>query len=220
MQVSRKQHSLLFNALVCYFHWFIQYCHGTTCPGAADTGGVLWLLQWCLTSSAAFGGLREAWQVINISSQPSFGVKSWQLICAGNGICCLKHKQTWRFLHLHTVSCSVTAFGVEHPGHVTELQQWASSSHVRPSCACAQCDLTEFISKSCQKLINLIVLKTEEMLHFVRIYFDVLSIPNISVLPWCSFRYTKNILLLVAFTVNNSFLKTLNLTLEAQENRN
>lgn len=115
------------------------------------------------------------------------------LCCAGNGICCLKHKQTWRFLHLHKVSCGVIAFGVEHGGHVTKLQQWASSSHVRPSCACAQRDLMEFISKSCQKLINLIVLKTEEMFHLVLIYFDVLSIQTF-VLPWCSFRHIRKYL--------------------------
>lgn len=74
---------------------------------------------------------------------------------------------------------AVTAFGAEHLGPVTKLQHWTSSSHVRPSCACAQRDLTEFVSKSYQKLINPIVLKTEEMLHFVLIYFYILSIPDI-----------------------------------------
>lgn len=89
---------------------------------------------------------------------------------------------------------------------------------MRPSCACAQRDLREFVSKSYQKLINPVVLKTEEMLHFVLIYFYVLIIPNFCVLPWCSYAFiSENILLLVAFTVNNSFLKILYLTLEAQE---
>lgn len=112
---------------------------------------------------------------------PAFFLR--QLICAVNGVCCLKQEQLWKFLHLLKVFWGVSAFGVEHGGCVRKLQQWAPSSHVLPSCACAQCDLMEFISKSYQKLINPTVLKTEEMLHFVLIYFYVLSIPNISFSP-------------------------------------
>lgn len=143
------------------------------CPGTANTRGVLWLVQCCLTSSAAFEGLRGAWQVISISSQPSFR-GSWSVLWMGSA--------AWSRNRSESSFTSTRCLGVWLPlvlSIMVKLRQWASSPHVRPSCACAQRDLMEFVSKSYQKLINPIVLKTEEMLHFVLIYFYVLSIPNI-----------------------------------------
>lgn len=144
-----------------------------------------------LDIKCCFGGFERS-LTSDKYSFPAFFLR--QLICAVSGICCLEHKQTWKFLHLLKVFWGVSAFGVGHGGCVRKLQQWASSSHLRPSCACAQCDLMEFVSKSYQKMINLIVLKTEEMLRFVHIYFYVLSIPNISVSPWCGFRHIRKYL--------------------------
>lgn len=67
-----------------------------------------------------------------------------------------------------------------------KLEQWASYSHVRLSCAHAQHDFMEFVSKSYKNPVNPTVLKTKEMSYFVLIsvtYFYVLLIPN-----FCCFR--------------------------------